>query len=368
MSSKEFPSNSDYTTIVKNLDAFVSDATIVNGEPFYTKTNRLISYAGGYSKVFPIKVNNTKKALRFWTANIEDSQKRYQEIDLYLKQKKLPYFVGFDYHHGQLNWKKTSYPFVSMDWVEGLTLNKYIDKNINDSSKIKELANSFLEMVEVLHQNEIAHGDLQDGNILIIEQSNQIKLKLIDYDSLYVPDLRNSSIEIIGVESYQHPKKNDKKQLNEKIDYFSELVIYLSLLAYSEDPNLWIKDQDQKLLFDARDFRDTTKSPIFNALKNGKYTDKVLELTNKLEEFCHENSIDDLTPLEDNLKDKFKDLSSFFEQINSEKTNTSKQIIDEDSFNKKREQIGDVMENAPKKERADMSIVNSKFDELKNKM
>ena len=312
MSFKEFPSNADYTTIVKNLTAFIVDKDIQSGKPQYSKMKRLISYAGGYSKVFPVYIKNRKIALRFWTANIEESQKRYQEIERYLKERNLPYFVEFNYHNNSLNWKNNQYPFISMDWVEGKTLNKYLDANITDSDKIRKLAELFLEMVQTLHQNNIAHGDLQDGNILVIENGTDIELKLIDYDSLFVPSLRNFTVEIIGVESYQHPNKNDMKKLNEKIDYFSELVIYLSLLVYAENKNFWEEGQDQKLLFESKDFRDTQNSTIFNHLKNSNYSSKIVELTIRLEEYCIKSSINDLFPLENEKSDKFKGL---FENI-----------------------------------------------------
>jgi len=334
MSFKEFPSNGDYTTIAKNLTAFISDSDIKSGKPQYSKTRRLISYAGGYSKVFPVQILNRKIALRFWTANIEGSQKRYQEIEKYLKEKNISYFVGFNYHYNGLNWKNSKYPFISMDWVEGKTLNRYLDENIADSHKMVRLAESFLEMVQVLHQHSIAHGDLQDGNILVIEDGSDIELKLIDYDSVFVPDLKNFTIEIIGVESYQHPKKNNMKKLNEKIDYFSELVIYLSLISYAEDSSLWKNGQEQKLLFDMKDFKNTLKSKIFNKLKTAGFSSQIVELTLKLEDYCARQSIDELEPLEENIKDKFKEITKIFGKIKSTKNRSITQIIDNDKMDR----------------------------------
>jgi len=362
MSFKEFPSNADYTTIVKNLTAFISDNNIKSGKPQYTKTKRLISYAGGYSKVFPVQMLNRKIALRFWTANIEDSQKRYQEIEKYLKERNISYFVGFKYHHNSLNWKNNKYPFISMDWVEGKTLNRYLDDNISDSHKMEKLAEKFLEMVKTLHQNSIAHGDLQDGNILVIENSSNIELKLIDYDSIFVPNLKNFTIEIIGVESYQHPKKDNIKKLNEKIDYFSELVIYLSLLVYSEDSSLWKKGQEQKLLFDAKDFRNSKKSKIFNKLKSGRYSSKIVELTLKLEDYCSKQSINELQPLEVSIKDKFKEVIEIFGNIKYTKSSQTTQTIDNDKMDKAIDDIKKIFSATSKsRERVDIKEVDDKF-------
>ncbi len=364
MSIKKYPSNTDYTIIIEHLSSYIIDSQINTAIPLYTKTDRLISYAGGYSKVFPVQIKTSKKAFRFWTANVENSQKRYQEIDQYLKKNKLPYFVAFDYHQDKLNWEETDYSFVSMDWAEGVTLNEYIDNNINDSGKMQALANSFFYMVVDLHKHEIAHGDLQDGNIIVIEDGNEINLKLIDYDSLYVPALKNYDIEIIGVEAYQHPKKTDFKYMNEKIDYFSELVIYLSLLVYVEDSSLWIHGQDQRLLFELKDYKNTDASEIFKKLKSGSFSSKIVELTYKLESFCSKYSLNDLLPLEESIRDKFKELSELFDGIVSESSPTGEQVIDDDIFNKKQESIKIIFSDIPKKEQID----KAKFNNLIKKM
>jgi serine/threonine protein kinase len=369
MSFKEFPSNADYTTIVKNLTAFISEKYINSGKPKYSKRNRLISYAGGYSKVFPVQLFNKTVALRFWTANIEDSQKRYQEIEKYLKEKKLSYFVDFKYHNSNLVWKNAKYPFISMDWIEGETLNRYLDKNIRDSYKILKIADSFLEMVKVLHQHNIAHGDLQDGNILIVETEGTIELKLIDYDTIFVPSLKNFNIEIMGVESYQHPKKNNTKKLSKKIDYFSELVIYLSLLVYSEDSSLWKTGQEQRLVFKEKDFKNPTKSKIFIKLKGGNYSSQIQELTHKLEEYCLKSNIDELLPLEECLIDKFKEVTEIFRKIKSIKSKPIVDIIDNDKMDKSIDEMKKKFSVTKSKKKIDTKKIDDKFaNAIKNAM
>ena len=303
------PSQTDYATIVKNLKSFISDEYINSGTPIYKKNKLMgiVNYTGGFSKVFPINIDGERVALRFWTKDVEDSKNRYKEIDRYLKVKKLPYFVGFHYVENKLNWQGNKYPFIYMDWVEGRSLLKYINENIHDKSKIKRLAEKFYMMVQSLHQYDIAHGDLQDENILVIENKNDIILKLIDYDTIYVPKLKGFTLDIVGVEAYQHPKKNNIKTINEKIDYFSELVIYLSLLVYSENSSLWDPDARRQLLFTQKDFLNPNKSNIFKEIKKKKYSKNVRDLTKKLIEFCHESDILKLEPLESLLIPQFED-------------------------------------------------------------
>ena len=317
-----------------------------------------------------IEPTTSKIALRFWTANVEDAQKRYQIIDTYLKKKKLPYFVGFNFHVDELRWNNEKYPFISMEWVEGYTLGKYIEKNINKSSKILQVADSFLDMVKELHQHDIAHGDLQDGNILVIENGNDIVLKLIDYDSVFVPGLESYSLEIIGVEAYQHPNKKDCKTMDKTIDYFSELVIYLSLLAYAEDSTLWKSGQDQQLLFDTKDFKDTYNSTIISQLKT-HYSPVVQELTNKLVQFCEEDNISNLVPLEDRIKNEFNDILDFISNIKSKVEIPYKQVVDdgiEEDLDKVKRIFGSISKGNLEVQSIDSNVFDTQFSEALNNM
>jgi len=50
---------------------------------------------------------------------------------------------------------------------------------------LQQLAERFRTMVSRLKEAGIAHGDLQHGNILVIDDD----YKLVDYDGIYVPSL-----------------------------------------------------------------------------------------------------------------------------------------------------------------------------------
>lgn len=80
-------------------------------------------------------------------------------------------------------------------------------------------------MITKLHEHHISHGDLQHGNILI--DSND-ELFLIDYDSVYVPELDGECDIIKGLKGYQHPKRGENKKANEKVDYFSNTLLIIT--------------------------------------------------------------------------------------------------------------------------------------------
>ena len=293
----QYPLRSDYETAVRKLDTFVYDSVLKSGKPV-VKTqdpNFLRSYSGGKAVVFEIKTNSKKYALKCWVEDLGNLKNRYKEIEKYLKKSQLPYFVDFSYNEQGIFVKNTKLPIVRMEWVEGINLKTFIDNNINQTIHIRNLAEKFLEMVKTLHQEQISHGDLQHGNIMIRKDGT---ICLIDYDSLYVPQLSNEEDNIKGLPGYQHPKRNDLTKLSPKVDYFSELVIYLSLLILAEEPSYWpsIKGQE-RLLFSYDDLVTPYSSKIFRKLKNHS-SDEIQYFTKKLENFCTEPNIENLIPLE----------------------------------------------------------------------
>lgn len=291
------PSRQDYSKSVNNLNKLVTAPHFRGGQPKRNSQGGLIAFSGGYSRVYPILNGGKTIALRCWIADIGKAKERYQKVYEYLKKNPLPYFVEFEFIEQGIIVNGQTYPILYMEWVNGVTLNKYLDKNIRNKNLILHLADEFQKMVMSLHQKEISHGDLQEGNILVSTGSD-LAIKLIDYDSLYVPSLKGWSNEIWGYPAYQHPMRSQVKTINEKIDYFSELVIYLSLRAYAEKPNLWQKGQEQQLLFDEYDFIEPQKSKIFNELKT--FSSDIRFLAETLQSFC-EDGFDHLISLENVL-------------------------------------------------------------------
>jgi len=80
-----------------------------------------------------------------------------------------------------------------------------------------------------------------------------------------------------GHPAYQHPKR-PLAPFDHRIDKFSALVIYLSLLGLAEDQNLWRKYHDDNLIFKKEDFVNPTSSLLFRRLKNtGGEVEKLTE-------------------------------------------------------------------------------------------
>lgn len=291
-----YPSKYDIDIAVQNISRFNCDPVLNNGQPI-KQNGMVIKYTGGFSMVYPIVCPGEKFALRCWYANIGDGKFRYQEIDKYLKQTKLKYFVDFNYVEEGLSINGKKWDTIRMKWVDAHGFKEYLSINIKSPEKIKSLAIDFLAMVAQLHAVNIAHGDLQHGNMLVSKKGEII---LVDYDSLYVPGLKGELDLVKGLKGYQHPARFDNnKFVNEKLDYFSELVIFLSLIAISENSSLWNKymvEDSEQLLFTPYDFSDPLNSEIFDELSLMSAPIKIL--TKQLQAYCLETNLEGFEPLE----------------------------------------------------------------------
>ena len=290
------PSIPDYSTSIKTPELVYPK--VLNGGHPIEKGVRLIKYSGGFCVVFPYLTPNKKYAVRCWHAEVSDAKVRTQLIAKALKDSGLPYFVGFDYYEDGILTPQGLQPIVVMDWVEAVALKKYLAEHVSDASIINELAENFRSMVKDLHQHHMSHGDLQHGNIMVKPDR---KLVLVDYDSMYVPALKGKSDEIKGLPGYQHLSRWDNEKATEKADYFSELVIYLSLKALAKMPALWNElemEDTETMVFSGDDIKSKGSSSIFRRLKSDS---ELAPMVDKLCEFMTKKSIDELVPLEDAL-------------------------------------------------------------------
>lgn len=254
-------------TSIENNQSLVIDSFARQGIFRRDKRGRLVAYTGGFSVVYPFEYNNEVWAFRCWHADLGNLRGHFLTLSSALSKLNLPYFCSFTYVDEGIVVEGKKYPTTRMKWIDGKNLKKYICIHKNDKDKLKNLANNFVKMITTLHKYHISHGDLQHGNILVDDNDN---LFLIDYDSVYVPELQGEADIIKGLKGYQHPKRVDNLLANEKVDYFSELIIYLSILAIAEKSSFVEKYQvedSEQLLFSFEDFKDLENSQVYADLK-----------------------------------------------------------------------------------------------------
>lgn len=296
----DYPQPIEYRDAILNLSQTLYDDELRKGvfvEDYFVPDYPLMIGGGGFACVFKVKGSKKYYAIRCWKTEIENIENRYKKIQQYLATRNLPYFVNFEYQAKGIVVNNCTYPILKMEWANALPLKEYINQNIKRKHKLQNLADNFVRMVTDLHYEKIAHGDLHDENIFVAENG---QLLLIDYDGMYVPNLGDKKL-TEGKAGYQHPNFKHWNELNEKMDYFSELIIYLSLLVIIDAPDYWaeVKDEGNRLLFSKKDLNNFSKSFIFKEIK--QLSPKTASFANLLARCLKQSTVDELEPLEIHL-------------------------------------------------------------------
>lgn len=226
---------------------------------------------GGFALAFILKENNPsdvpdKKILKvffqYWKEDYDRTTQRFNLISSFIHShhELNKYFVDFHFIRDALRVGGEHLPGISMDLVNGDTLGDFFvkcrERGRLTNNVFATLAKEFLEMCLTFRHLGMAHGDLSNKNIIITPGNH---IKLIDYDSVFVPEMGGNFAQTTwGDVHYQHPTRigSDSPTCNND-DNFSQIVIYTILLALSKDPSLLqIANKDE--VFMAEDFVSET--------------------------------------------------------------------------------------------------------------
>ncbi len=259
----QWPTMSDYQDAMQNPRVSFADPDLRSGFPVTDGLGLPRPITGGFASVYQVVSGGRKWAVRCFLRHHQDSEQRYAAIGRTLSGSRLPYTVSFQYLRDGIRVRNNWYPILKMEWVDGDPLNTYVARHRSNPRALKELADAFSDMCRELRSRSIAHGDLQHGNILVVDG----KLKLVDYDGMYVPGLNGLPSHEVGHPNYQHPRRG-QADFGPYLDSFSEWVIYVSLVALSVRPDLWdhVQVGDEQLLFCQRDFVNPAGSRALRAM------------------------------------------------------------------------------------------------------
>lgn len=206
-----------------------------------------------------------------------------------------PYFVQFRFIPDAVYVKSAWLPVYEMEWVEGVDLGEFVRDRIrqDDRASLDLLAREWLLMLLRLQADGIAHGDLQHGNVLVtLSKSGAPRLRLVDYDTVYVPDLCGRTLNTTGLPGYTHPAylSGQERPYGREMDTFGGVVILLSLYALAHDPSLYGRFSQENLLLSDIDLEHPHHSPAFLELLAMK--DAVIPfLASILEQMCQNASL-----------------------------------------------------------------------------
>jgi formylglycine-generating enzyme required for sulfatase activity len=254
-----WPTSQDYNEAIQNAETCLADAELRAGRPVVNALGMPLPRSGNFADVyeFDCPASGKRFAVKCFTREVPGLQERYSAIGKHLAQAQLSFMVDFQYLEQGIRVRGQWYPILKMRWVEGLLLNDFVRKYCHQRSALEQLSDLWLKMALRLREAGIAHGDLQHGNVILVpgEKDRSLKLRLIDYDGMFVPALVGRPSGEVGHPAYQHPERLRTGAYDGEVDRFSLLVIATALRAlivggrtlwdrYDNGDNLLFKQQD----------------------------------------------------------------------------------------------------------------------------
>ncbi len=265
-----YPLISEYVEAIKLAEDNFEELSYLR--PVLDAEGQPVMSSGNFAVVFKMKDERDGKlyAVRCFHRDQEGRFESYRLIEEELKDVESPYLVSFRYMDKELfvdssQTDETEFPVLLMDWVEGITLDKYLRENLDDQYALEMLAYRFSQLAQWLIPQPFAHGDLKPDNILVREDGT---LVLVDYDGMYVPAMKGQKARELGSPDFRHPLRTED-DFDEHIDDFPLASILFSLKAISLNPQLLEEyGATDRLLFSEIDYRNIASSSVLRCLLN----------------------------------------------------------------------------------------------------
>jgi len=275
-----YPLISEYVEAIKAAEDNLASLTYLR--PVMGEDGNPIFSSGNFAVVFKMQDihNGDYKALKCFTREQEGRAEAYKQITIALSRVESKYLINIKYLEYELYVDSSSsneneFPVLLMDWVDGITLDKYLQQYIGNSFELHDICVEFAEMSKWLVSQSFAHGDLKPDNIIVRPNGDIV---LIDYDGMYTPSMHNQKAREIGSNNYRHPQRK-MEVFNCHIDDFALAAISLSLKAISISYGILDKVEGcDSFIFNEEDYYDLRNSETFQLLVDLMYEDPSISL------------------------------------------------------------------------------------------
>lgn len=223
-----------------------------------------LAYSGGFATTFRMRNGGRDWAVRCFTSPVAQLASRYRIIGGHINTNNPRYLVKAALVREGIQIDAQWHPIIKMQWLAGHMLNSYVETQLQAASKIIKLRGDLTELAEEMQAAKMAHGDLQHGNIIV---SNG-RPRLVDYDGIYLPELKGMVPDELGNRHYQHPKRA-REHWGPHMDRFSLIALYVGLSAIAQRRELWDEfDNGENILFTEKDFTNPGASELFGKLRS----------------------------------------------------------------------------------------------------
>jgi hypothetical protein len=219
------------------------------------------SGSGQFAIVFKLMVQEAETAVRVYESepHARQSESHYRSVDNYFGRGRPSCLIAFRHYSDEMDVNGLWYPVLTMEWLRGPQLGAWIAERVKagDSAALRDMADRWVDLIEELRRSGVAHGDLQHGNVLVVDGVP----KLIDYDGMWASSFGEQPCLEQGHLAYQHPQRPGQLA-SLALDDFSAWVILLALRGLASDLGLWQRhvhneddEKDRPLLFSTENLR-----------------------------------------------------------------------------------------------------------------
>jgi hypothetical protein len=267
-----WPLAQDYNEAIQDPSLCFADDDLRSGQVATNALGIPMPRSGTFADVYELRSADSRRrwAVKCFTRAMPRQRERYAAISAHFRAAPLRCIVDFHYLEQGIRMHGAWFPVLKMDWVEGLLLNDFVRRHLARPAMLAALSRLWARLARRLRRAHVAHGDLQHGNILLVpgRDERHLRLKLIDYDGMFVPTLAGIPSGEVGHPDYQHPERLRDATYTAEVDRFPLLLVYVAIRALTVGGQaLWDRyDNGDNLLFRKQDLEAPTRSALFAEL------------------------------------------------------------------------------------------------------
>jgi hypothetical protein len=262
----QYPTLLAYNNAVAAPEKSFFDAQLKRTMPVKMKMGLPSPFVGGFAATYHLRKNHgagQDLAMRCFHRENKGLHERYAHITRCLASNASPHFLRFEFQEKGILVEKAVYPILVMEWAHGEVLTSTLRRCLRDRGQLAAILSQLLAAHHEMNVRGMAHGDLQPDNIMW----DGSKLRLIDYDGMFVPGMTVGAGAEKGHRHFQHPARTGGG-FGPLMDRFSVIVLALSLRALMFKPQLHetFAVTGDNLLFTEDDYKSPSTSEAFKAV------------------------------------------------------------------------------------------------------
>jgi hypothetical protein len=265
-----WPMSQDYNEAIQSPATHFADPELRQGRAAVNALGLPMPCSGNFADVYRLCCPGGQFAVKCFTRQLPGLRERYAAVSTFLQRAQLGFMVEFRYLAEGIRVRGQWYPVVNMQWVQGTLLNDFVSDRLDRSALLDSLLQTWVRMARRLHAANMAHGDIQHGNVILAPEEGGVShaVKLVDYDGVFVPSLAGKPSWEVGHPNYQHPDRERLGVYGPVVDRFPLLVVAAALRCLRVGGRqLWKRyDNGDNLLFKAADFAAPHQSELFAEL------------------------------------------------------------------------------------------------------